>query len=83
MPELFQLNEESLMKFYNMIDLENILANEEKLKVAIAAQPLQNLLPKARTFQNNIIRKRSPLNEGDAQGNVRGCITGYERGKKE
>jgi beta-lactamase regulating signal transducer with metallopeptidase domain len=80
--EFFQLNEESLLKFYNMIELENILANEEKIKVAIAAQRLENPVPKVRTFQNKIIRKRNTLNEDDTSEMKAHALNGTKEVKK-
>ena len=61
--EILRLNEESLAKFYSMIDTENKMANEEKLNVAIEGQKLENMMPGFKSFQDKIIRKNNSLNE--------------------
>ena len=61
--EILRLNEESLANFYSMIDTENKMANQGKLKIAITGQKLENLMPRFKSFQDKIIRKNNSLNE--------------------
>lgn len=61
--EILRLNEESLANFYSMIDAENKMANQGKLKIAITGQKLENLMPRFKSFQDKIIRKNNSLNE--------------------
>ncbi len=57
------MDEESLLRIYSELDLEKMMAGQEKVKVAIAGQPLQNLMPEVRNFEQQILRKKAMRDE--------------------
>jgi len=59
--ENLQFNEESLSKFFEVIDFEKLITDNEKLKIAIDGKPMQEMIQNELLQRQSLMKRKSQM----------------------